>query len=243
MYSENTTFTLVHWWLKHREGWTNEEKQAAFNKILESDVLRFHRMGTNYLILYAMRSPWIKGSGQAFDILHQTLLKIEETKVREESSKLPSNRATKETDSDGAKWFELEGIISREMCMSLQDNIISYCLMSIVKGFPVMLGVKKSVGSEGKATLMLYGGWSAGSLSDMRKQGHEVLKTPLTMRIKISVGNASYVSRRTSYIENEAFGKPNMFQTPWEEIVKDDSHWFTPQGEMKVKLEVSIKSG
>ena len=94
MYSENTTFTVVHWWLKHREGWTDEERQGAFNTILESDVFRFHHMDSTYLTVYAMRSPWIKGSGQAFEIMHRAMLRSKGAKVRK-GSKLPSSRATK----------------------------------------------------------------------------------------------------------------------------------------------------
>ena len=117
MYSENTTFTLVHWWLKHREGWTDEDKQAAFNKILESDVLRFHRMDSTYLTVYAMRSPWIRGSGCGFEIMHQAMLTIKGAKIWD-GAKLPSNRATKKPRADQAQRFELEGTVTREMCMS-----------------------------------------------------------------------------------------------------------------------------
>jgi len=59
---ENTTFTLVHYWLKSRNAWKDEEKQAAFDKILESGVLRFYHMDSKYLLLYALRTPWMQAN-------------------------------------------------------------------------------------------------------------------------------------------------------------------------------------
>ena len=57
MHHENTTFTLVHYWLESREGWTMGDKHKAFNTILESDVLQFHHMDLDYLAVYAFRTP------------------------------------------------------------------------------------------------------------------------------------------------------------------------------------------
>jgi len=73
---ENTTFTLVDYWLKSRDGWADEEKQAAFDKIIEGDVLRFYHMDTKYLLLYALRNPWMQANRDlSLDILQAAALK------------------------------------------------------------------------------------------------------------------------------------------------------------------------
>ena len=116
--------------------------------------------------------------------------------------------------------------------------------MGIVKGFPILLGIKKSVCTSGKAFLRLKVGWSAGSLPNVEKEGYGAFKAGLTMEIKIIVLGLSYaLTKRSAYPENQVSGARDLFNTPWEEMVKDDSNWFTPQGEMKVRLKVSIKSG
>jgi len=40
----------------------DEEKQAAFDKIIESDVLRVHHMDFEYLLLYVLQTPWMKAN-------------------------------------------------------------------------------------------------------------------------------------------------------------------------------------
>ena len=126
--------------------------------------------------------------------------------------------------------------------MSLQDNVTRRCLVGVVKGFLVMLGVKKCVSTEGKATLGLYAGWSAGSLPKVEEKGHGELAAPLRMRINFAGGDVPKCTfTRTSYLEDTGYGANDALNTSWEDVVKEDSDWFSPQG-LKFKLKVSIDS-
>lgn len=52
MESENTTLTLVLWWVEGQPGWSLERKQEAVDKVLENGVLRAYWMDPMYLAVY-----------------------------------------------------------------------------------------------------------------------------------------------------------------------------------------------
>jgi len=101
--SENTTFTLVHYWLKSREEWTFREKEQAFDQIMKSDVLRFHHMDPHYLTAFAIVSPWVLSPASSSNrnrythqkvvgLLFETMIKSQGFEVRE-NAPIPATRA------------------------------------------------------------------------------------------------------------------------------------------------------
>jgi len=44
MTSEDTTFTLLEWWLMHREGWTSQQKKKAWEEVVASGARRLEYM-------------------------------------------------------------------------------------------------------------------------------------------------------------------------------------------------------
>lgn len=71
---EATTFTLVDRWLKQQQGWDEEKRREAFNKILEAKVLRLDHMDPLYLATYVVRTPWIVASGLGEQILQRAVM-------------------------------------------------------------------------------------------------------------------------------------------------------------------------
>lgn len=136
VYSENTTYTFDDWWLWCQQGWTDEQRQASFNRILDSKVLRFHCMDPNYLAACGFRSLWAEESDQAFAVLRlatmaraRTRRKTDEMTEKEHrqckmEERLPRSRASKQPDfdEDGALVYELTGSVTRQQCATVPQQ-------------------------------------------------------------------------------------------------------------------------
>lgn len=242
MDSENTPFTLVHWWLDRQSG-NLEDKQAIFGKILESEALRFHCMDPIFLAAYVMRSPWVRGLGhqETLWLMQKAVLKRE--RMREEGEEeaaarpeIPRSRALT-CAASGHRVYDLQGRVDKRACQLLKDNVKVHCFLGLARGIPITLGLQKRVGGgggpgsgggEGMSTLGLYVGWSSGGMS---RETAGLLpgegKAALVMRVRFSVlpANKSMGFNWHAYEEDLTWGCHDLFQQPFHEALVDDGGW------------------
>ena len=231
MYHENTTFTLVRFWLYSRQGWTPEDKQEAFDTILDSNALQFHHMDFDYMTVYACRTPWMQGSNMTLDIVQQAML-IKNGYERQQAAKeLSSNRNKNEMC-----YQQLEAKVSKDVCISLgkkRRKII--CFLGLARGLPIYLQIERS-GTHGTNTLGMYIGWSSGSpqFSGRHSRGM-VPSMKMGFDFKATPGLKSSTISERSFKEGTGWGWSSF--APWEEISAPTSSRFV-DGIMNVHVKI-----
>ena len=182
MYHENTTFTLVHYWLESREGWTIEDKHKAFHTILESDVLRFHHMDMDYLAVYAFRTPWMQGldRGVSDIMLHCAVYKRMGCRWNQ-GVKLSDSRSQK-----GKTCHDLVANVPWTVCAVLTDGAWASCFIGLVRGLPIYIEIGKRLHGDGVRNFGVFVGWSSGGLpiSGQYSQGISSPAVNMTMHLK-----------------------------------------------------------
>jgi len=232
MSHENTTFTLVHYWLESREGWTTEEKQQAFNSILQSDALRFHHMDFNYLAIFAFRSPWMLRSSQGMDILHRAVLVRAGCEARE-MVEVPLNR------SQLKDHHHLEASVPKVVCCGLQDKQDTRCFLGLLRGLPIYLNIGRRVDENGIRTFGLYVGWSSGGLPMSGKRSQEVAPAvSMGIGVRVAPDHRWESLQNKPFKEDQAWGWPS-FLTRWEEVTGPTSNRFV-DGVMKVHVRFNM---
>jgi len=168
--SENTAFTLVHLWLESRGGWTVQEKQQAYDEIMDSDALRFHHMDPHYMTAFAFRTPWMLSdkTGRSAAMLHLSLMFSQGFVRFQPGVTVSTTRAHHIKDHHpSSSFFRIK--ITREMCSSLlvADNNQSICaFMGLVRGIPFFIMIRRNGGGEEARprAFGLYVGWSTDGL-------------------------------------------------------------------------------
>ena len=234
MYHENTTFTLVHYWLESREGWTIDDKHKAFQTILESDVLRFHHMDMEYLAVYAFRTPWMQALDH--DIMHRTML------LRFGCGWEAGVQVSQSRSQKSKTCHELEVKVPRDVCAGLPDKKGMYSFIGVVRGLPIYLDVRKWLSDDdGARTVGIFLGWSSGGLPMSGKHTQDV--SPI-MRMRLDIKAEPDVEYKTveqrAFDENSAWGWC-AFLGPWDEVFAPASNRFV-DGVIKVQVKVTTPS-
>ena len=211
MYHENTTFTLVHYWLESREGWSLGEKQEAFNMILESDVLRFHHMDMIYLAAYAFRTPWMQGSDQDIADIVQRAVLMKAGCKRRDGTPFTTSRSWKTL-------YKFHARVPQQMCSALRDRESIQCFLGLARGLPIYLDIQRLSQDGGTSNLGLYVGWSSGGLPMHGKRSSDMVPDVNIGLILKAAHPRSKFNRvpPRPFDENLSRGWPSCI-SPWEQ--------------------------
>lgn len=235
--SENTTFTLVKWWVESQDGWTKDQKQEAFNKIHTSDALRYHCMKPLFLASYATRIPWVEASGHGLSIIQQAVRESSRSPLSDNKPDLPKSRAT------GNKNYKMNIELGREQLVA--DDIDIFCFTGIIEGFPVLARVSKTkaLGVE-TSTFGLFVAWYGGSGLPWTTRERRAPGLMITANVRLTPdpkgkGQINLFSN-TTLEENYYLGIFGISRQPWDEVVCEGSPYFT-NGIMKMEFTVTVR--
>lgn len=235
--SENTTFTLVRWWIEGQDGWTKEQKEEAFKKVHDSRALRYHRMDPLYLASYAIRNPWVESSGHGLSILQQALLETSRDRISSHKSDLRKSRAT------GMKSYTMTIQVDRRQLTSGTTDVP--CFLGMVQGYPILAYIqRKEKEGDNADTFGLFIGWYGGSELNQAYRA----RRPPAVKVRVDVKLTPDYQRKGRFVllysstleENYYFGSVDLFHAPWEEVVSQGSPYFTTAGLMKMDFTLTV---
>lgn len=262
LYSENSTFTFMDWWLCCQEGWSDEQQQEAFIKLLVDDAIRFHCMDPVYLAAYAVRNPWMEKSGEGLAILQHAILAQEKARherkedeeqddedidvsARKNEDNLPTSRALIKHDDCFNRVYRLSCSISRPLCATLKgDDECLTCFLGIVQGYPILLDVSRSVEEDDHGTKSarfgLYMGWLGGGDLVEPGRGHRAFvmmgaNARVWSSSKIAGDGSKWLQLFAMQAMRENFfrGHHLFFKdVAWDAVVADGSPYFGPDDDI-----------
>lgn len=255
---ENTTFTLIHYWLESHEGWSQQEKQEAFDKILDSDVLRFQHMHAMYLAIYALRTPWLQHHPDlSLEILQYLVLKGSGVRMEMDGGDGQVMKNKRRNRSFGMAIHHFNITATKYKCEFLSDYQTIHSFMGIVSGIPIIFSISRLDVDEGdiygsmNKMVGFYVGWSTGGLKQVvgRKGLVEKMAPLLKIGHDITINNDKrmypYLGDNVNVMEGKEVGEDQRWGwtvATWDEFM--GQYFGEYEGDVmniQVKLELQLQ--
>jgi len=148
---------------------------------------------------------------------------------------LPKSRALP-SSLPSSQWT-VETTISKETCLSLEENHFFFRVLGIVAGFPLRLRVKKVKKEDGSGHTfgVKYCTFGVGV-----QRGGQLL-SDVDAHVSLSLSYGVTAKRRSFSLplrDNFYRGTDDFFGVAWQTIMEDHSPYFNDEGRMKVTTTV-----